>query len=148
MKGKMAIAQSKIRFEEVFDPFPSEDDVMDDSCLGPKYKELAKDLFGETEERMIVLIKEFKEATKKDGINIPGCMLYHELHQPLTETNQLLLYLQTLTFFVEGFFVLVDVTLMKHSRFSIAISQYTSCVHIIMRICFQWAKMTRHTRLK
>jgi len=76
MKGKMAIAQSKIRFEEVFDPFPSEDDVMDDSCLGPKYKELAKDLFGETEERMIVLIKEFKEATKKDGIDIPDSDLF------------------------------------------------------------------------
>ena len=71
----MTIAQSKIRFEEVFDPFPSEDDVMDDSCLGPKYKELAKDLFGETEERMIVLIKEFKEATKKDRIDIPGCIM-------------------------------------------------------------------------
>ena len=73
MKGTMAIAQSKIRFEEAFDPFPSEDEVLDDSCLGPKYKELAKDLFGETEERMIVLIKEFKEATKKEGIEIPGC---------------------------------------------------------------------------
>ena len=75
MKGKMAIAQSKIRFEEVFDPFPSEDDVMDDSCLGPKYKELAKDLFGETEERMITLIKEFKEATKKHRIDIPGYIM-------------------------------------------------------------------------
>ena len=70
----MAVAQSKIRFEEVFDPFPAEDVFeKDDSCLDQKYKELSKDLFGETEERMIVLIKEFKEATEREKIDIPGC---------------------------------------------------------------------------
>lgn len=72
MKSAMAAAQSKITFEETFDPFPSEDVFeKDDSCMGQKYKELSKDLFGDTEERMIILIKEFKEATKKEMIEIP-----------------------------------------------------------------------------
>ena len=76
MKSAMAAAQSKITFEETFDPFPSEDVFeTDDSCMGQKYKELSKDLFGDTEERMIILIKEFKEATKKEMIEIPGCTI-------------------------------------------------------------------------
>lgn len=73
MKDTMAAPLSKIRFEETFDPFPTEDVLYkDDSCLGRKYKELSKDLFGETEERMLILIKEFKEATKNERIEIPG----------------------------------------------------------------------------
>ena len=76
----MTVAQSKIRFEEVFDPFPSED-VFDkgDACLEQKYRELSKDLFGETEEKMKLLIQEFKEATKKEGIEIPGSN-YSQFH--------------------------------------------------------------------
>ena len=65
----------KIRFEELYDPFPIED-IFDrgDSCLDKKFKELSKELFGETEERMTNLIMEFKEATKKKGIETPGNM--------------------------------------------------------------------------
>ena len=65
--------KAKIIFEEVFDQFPSEDIFdLDDSCLDQKYKELAKELFGETEEKMTILIRELKEVTKQKGIEIPG----------------------------------------------------------------------------
>ena len=65
----------KIRFEELYDPFPIED-IFDrgDSCLDKRYQELSKQLFGEKEERMTNLIMEFKEATKKKGIETPGNM--------------------------------------------------------------------------
>ena len=66
----------KIRFEELYyDPFPNED-IFDrgDSCLDKKYKDLSKELFGETEERMTNLIMELKEATKKKGIQTLGNM--------------------------------------------------------------------------
>ena len=71
---KMSV-NSKITSDEWYDPFPSED-IFDkgDTCLSNKYKELSKDLFGETEERMTNLIMEFKEATKKKGIETPGNM--------------------------------------------------------------------------
>ena len=65
--------KAKIIFEEVFDQFPSEDIFdEDDSCLDQKYKELAKELFGETEEKMRILIRELKEVTNQKGIEIPG----------------------------------------------------------------------------
>ena len=67
---------SKITFEETHDPFPDEDVFdKDDSCLDQKYKELSNDLFGETTDRMDTLINNFKEATRKSGIEIPGCEL-------------------------------------------------------------------------
>ena len=63
----------KMVFEEVFDPFPTEDVFSeDDLCLDEKYKKLSKELFGETEERMADLIRDLKEATQKKGIEIPG----------------------------------------------------------------------------
>ena len=65
---------SKIMFKETHDPFPDEDVFdKDDSCLDQKYKELSNDLFGETAEKTVTLINNFKEATKKSGIDIPGC---------------------------------------------------------------------------
>ena len=65
--------KGEIIFEEVFDPFPTED-VFDkeDTCLDQKYKELSKELLGETEEIMSNLIKELKDTTMKKGIEIPG----------------------------------------------------------------------------
>ena len=147
MKGTMTIAQSKIRFEETFDPFPSGDVLeIDDSCLGTKYHELSKDLFGETEEGMITLIKEFKEAAKKEDIEIPGCKINSMSSSCFKLDNND--YFQTRTTFVGGFFVLEDVMSMRHSKFFIVIYRFTKYVHITMKIFYQWEKMTRHIRLK
>ena len=75
MKCKM-VEVGKIRFEELCDPFPTEDIFENgDLCLDQKYEELSNELFGETEERMTNLIIEFKETTKKSGIEIPGNMV-------------------------------------------------------------------------
>ena len=73
-KCKMA-EKGKHRFEELYDPFATED-IFDreNSCLDQQYKELSEELFGETEERMTNLVREFKDATRKKGIEIPGNM--------------------------------------------------------------------------
>ena len=71
---KMSV-NSKITSDEWYDPFPSED-IFDkgDTCLSNKYKELSKDLFGETEERMTRLITDLKDVARKKGIEVPGAM--------------------------------------------------------------------------
>ena len=68
--------QSNITFEEECDPFPDEGIFDTDySCLDQKYKELSSQLFGETGVvQMTNLIEEFKEAAKKERIEIPGCI--------------------------------------------------------------------------
>ena len=67
---------SNITFEEVCDPFPDEDIFDTDySCLDEKYMELSKQLFGDAGTvQMTILIDEFKEAAKKERIEIPGCV--------------------------------------------------------------------------
>ena len=65
--------QSRVTFEEELDPFPKEDIFdKDESCLDEKYRELSKELFGVTVEETSKMIGEFKEAAKKEGIDIPG----------------------------------------------------------------------------
>ena len=65
----------KITSDEFYVPFPGED-IFDkgDTCLSNKCKELSKDLFGETEERMTRLITDLKDVARKKGIEVPGTM--------------------------------------------------------------------------
>ena len=69
--------ESKVAFDEELDPFPEEDNCdRDESCLDEKYRELSKELFGVTVEETSKMVAEFKEAAKKEGIDIPG-RVYH-----------------------------------------------------------------------
>ena len=73
MRNCKMVDNGQMVFEEVFDPFPTEDVFSeDDLCLDDSYKKLSKELFGETEEKMADLIRDLKDATQKKGIEIPG----------------------------------------------------------------------------
>jgi hypothetical protein len=65
-------ASQTIEFKPSYDAFPTTDIFKEgDACLDIKYLKLSEELFG-TNVDMECLVREFKEAVKKEGLIVPG----------------------------------------------------------------------------
>ncbi len=71
-KGNLDASVTTVTFEPIYDPFITEDIVDDeDDGLDEKYRQLAEDIFGETNEKRKELVTELREELKRRKFVVP-----------------------------------------------------------------------------